>query len=153
MQSNLARWKAAMAVSVTVLAAACGSTPGSGGGTSPPGSAATTGTSQADSSMCRDATALRASLENILSYQPGKDSIASLRADLGDVSTKIARLRAGPHDTWSPQLTALQTALKKLRTESANPDVLARPAGVTRALLDVRPKAQAFITASKTQCP
>lgn len=157
MQSNLARWKTALAVAVTVavtvLAAACGSSPGSGGSTSPPGSAATTGPSQADSAMCRDATALRASLENILSYQPGTDSIASLRADLGDASTKVATLRAGSHDTLSPQLTALETALKKLRTEATNPDLLARPAGVTRALVDVRPKAQAFIAAAKTQCP
>lgn len=152
-QSNLARWKAAMAVAVMVLAAACGSTSGHGGSTSPPASAATTGSPQADSTACRDAVALRASLENILSYQAGKDSIASLRADLGDANNKVATLRAAPHDTWSPQLTALETALKKLRTEAVNPDLLARPAGITRALVDVRPKAQAFITASKTQCP
>lgn len=153
MQRSHAAWKAAMVIGVAALAAACGHSSGNGGAASPPTSAAATGSARADSSICRNAAALRASLENIVSYQAGKDSIASVRANLSDAKSRLAALRANPHDPWSPQLAALDTALKKLQSEAANPAVLSRPAGVTRALADVRPKAQSFIAAAKTKCP
>lgn len=103
--------------------------------------------------MCSDAAALRASLERIVSFQPGKDALAGLRADLADAGTRLTALRANPNDPWSPQLTALDTTLKKLRTEAANPAVNARPAGIARVLEDVRPKVRTFIAAAKAQCP
>lgn len=138
-----------MAVAMVVLAAACGSTPASGGHTSP----AATGSPRADASLCQDAAALRASLENILSYQAAKEPIARLRADLGDANTKLTALRVTPHGTWSPELTALETALKKLKNEAVNPVLRARPAGIERALADVGPKARSFFAAVKSQCP
>lgn len=152
MQSNLATWKAAVVIAATVLAAACGSGSGNGGTASHPPPAAGTGSARADSATCQDAAALRASLQNIQGYLAGKDSIASLRADLADANTKLAALKAKGDSAWGPQLAALETALKKLRTEATNPAVLARPAGVIQALADVRPKAQSFINAVKTQC-
>lgn len=153
MQRSHATWKAAMVIGVATLAAACGNASGNGGTASSPSSAAATGSAHADSSICRNAVALRASLQNIVSYQPGKDSIASLRANLSDAKSRLAALRANPHDPWSPQLAALDTALKKLQSEAANPAVLSRPAGAARALTNVRPKAQSFIAAAKIQCP
>lgn len=153
MPGNLATWKAAMVIAATALVAACGHASGNGGSGSRPTSAAASSPARADSAMCQDAAALRTSLENILGYQAGKDTIAGLRADLGDANAKLAALRATRHGPWSPQLTALETALKKLQKEAANPAVLHRPAGITRVLADVRPKAQTFIAAAKAQCP
>lgn len=146
---NLATWKAAMVIAVLAVVAACGQSSGNGGTASP----AATGTARADSAICQDAAALRASLGNILSYQAGTASIAKLRANLGDAKTKLAALQASGHSAWSPQLTALETALKRLQTQATNPAVLTRPTAVTRALTDVRPKAQSFINAAKAQCP
>jgi hypothetical protein len=151
MRRNLV-WKTAMAVAVTALAAACGGGTGNAGHTSPPASPAVTGTAGADSVTCQLAGALRTSLDNIVSFKPGS-SIAGLRADLGDAQNRLARLKASPDDPWSPQLTALETSLKKLRTEATNPVLTARTAGVTKALADARPKAQSFITAAKAHCP
>jgi hypothetical protein len=96
---------------------------------------------------------LRTSLENILSYNAATASIASLRADLGDANTKLTALKADPHGTWSPELTALETALKKLKSAATNPVLQARAAGIVRALADVGPKARTFFAAVKSQCP
>lgn len=153
MQSNLTPWKAAAVAAVTALAAACGNAAAGGGHTSPAASPTATSPPQASSRMCQDAAALRTSLENIVSFQPGKDPIARLKADLGDAHTKLAALRTASHDRWAPQIAALDTSLKKLRSEAANPGLIARPAGIERALRDVGPKARSFFSAAKTQCP
>lgn len=50
-------------------------------------------------------------------------------------------------------LAALAATLRKLRAEATNRVVTARPAGIARALGDVRPKARTFIAAGKTRCP
>lgn len=153
MQSNLVRWKAAAVAAVMVLAAACGNAGAGSGHTSPPASPAATSPPRASADMCKDAAALRTSLENIVSFQAGKDPVARLRADLADAGTKLAALSTASHDRWGPQIAALETSLKKLRSEAINPSLTARPAGIERALRDVGPKARSLFTALNNQCP
>jgi len=50
-------------------------------------------TFSADSAVCRDVAALHVSVDKLLGYQPGKHTIASLRADLSEVNAKLAALR------------------------------------------------------------
>lgn len=152
MQGNHATWKTAAVAAVTVLAAACGSTAARGGSASTPASPGATGTRQVSAEMCQDAAALRTSLENIVSFRAGKEPVARLRADLADASTKLAALRGNPQGIWRPQIAALETSLKVLHSEAANPAVTARPAGIQRALTGVGPKARTFITSAKAQC-
>jgi hypothetical protein len=153
MPSSPARWKTVTVAAVMVLAAGCGSAAANGAGTPRPTSPAASGSPQPHSAVCSDAAALRTSLERIVSFQPGKDALVGLRADLAGANRSLAALRASPDDPLSPQLAALDTALKKLRTEAVHSAVTARPAGIAQALGDVKPKVRTFIAAAKAKCP
>jgi hypothetical protein len=155
MRSSLGRRKtvAVAVAAVAVLAAGCGSAAPSTAGTPRPTSPAASGSPQQQSAICSDAAALRTSLDRIVGFQPGKDALAGLRADLAGANRSLAALRASPGNPLSPELTALATTLKKLRTEAVHSAVTARPAGIAEALGDVKPKVRTFIAAAKAQCP
>lgn len=155
MGRDLARWKLVIVVAVMMLlTAACGSGgTASGKSTASPTASAAAGTSQADSAACQDVAALHASMQKLLSYQPGKDTIASLKVNLSDVNAKLSALRQSAPNTWSAQRGPLQAALRSLQDEVTGSVGTGRVAGILRALGEVRTRAQNLFDAAKAQCP
>ncbi len=105
-----------------------------------PSAAATLGTFPTNSAVCRDVAALHASVDRLLGYRPGKNTIASLKADLSEVNTKLAALRQSAHCTLSAQRGPLQAALSNLRDEVTAAVGTGQVSGIVRALGDVRVK-------------
>jgi hypothetical protein len=155
MGSNLARWKLVVVAAVMMLlAAACGSSGTASAKSSTSATApAATRTSPADSAACRDVAALQASVQKLVSYQPGKDTIASLRVDVSDANAKLSALRQSSPDTWSTQRGPLQVALRNLQDEVTGSVGTGKVAGILSALGVVRTRAQNLFDVAKAQCP
>jgi hypothetical protein len=154
MDSNLATWKVLIALAlITLLAAACGSGSSTSGHASPSPSATATGTLPADSAICQDVRALHTSMQKLLSFQPGKDTIASLKANVSDVNDKLTALRISAHDTLSAQWGPLQATMRNLQSAVTSSVGTGQAAGIVRAMGDVRTKAQNLFTAAEAYCP
>jgi hypothetical protein len=137
-----------------VLVTACGPTViKSGSSARSPSATATPGTFSANSAVCQDVAALHASVDRLLGYRPGKNTIASLKADLSEVNIKLVALRQSAHDTLSAQRGPLQAALNNLRDEVTAAVGTGQVSGIVRALGDVRVKAQNLFTAAMAECP
>jgi hypothetical protein len=124
-----------------------------GNSSSSPAATAAPGTAQADSAVCHDVAALHASVERLLSYQPGKSTIASLKYDLNDVNTKLVALRQGAHDPLSAQTGPLAAAVRNAQSAVTASVGTGQVASIMRTLGDVRAKAQSFFAAAKAECP
>jgi hypothetical protein len=155
MKINHASWKAAtVAAAVLMLVTACGPTViKSTSSARSPSAAVTPGTFSADSAVCRDVAALHASVDRLLGYQPGKHTIASLRADLSEVNAKLTALRQSAHGTLSAQRGPLQAALSNLSGQVTAAVGTGQVSGIMRALGEVRVKARNLFTAAKAECP
>jgi hypothetical protein len=158
MKSNLAMWKAATAAAAMIMlllvVTACGPTViKSGSSARSPSAAAAPGTFSTDSAVCRDVAALHASVDKLLSYRPGKNTIASLKANLSEVNTKLVALQQSAHGTLSAQRGPLQAALRNLQDEVTAAVGTGQVTRILRALDNVRAKAQDLFTAAKAECP
>jgi hypothetical protein len=145
--------KAITAAVAMLLMAGCGPAAIKAGNTTPPPSATVTGTSQADPAVCQDVAALHASVDRLLSYQPGKSTIASLKYDLNDANTKLVALRQSAHGTLATQTGPLATALRDAQTTVTGAVGTGQVAGIMRALGEVRTRAQSFFATAKAECP
>jgi hypothetical protein len=155
MRGHLATGKAiAVAAVATLLMAGCGPAVIKAGNSTPPPSApATTATAQADAAVCQDVAALHASVDRVLSYQPGKSTIASLKSDLSDASTKLVALRQRAHETLSAQTGPLAAAVRNAQGAVTASVGTGQVADIMRTLGDVRAKAQSLFAAAKAYCP
>jgi len=153
-ESKFAPWKVLMAVAVIMLlSAACGSGSSTSGKASPSTLATTTGTLQADSAVCKDVAALHTSVQKLVSFRVGHDTITSLRVDISDVNDKLTALRKSAHDTLSAQQGPLQATLRNLQNEVTGAIGTGRAAGIVQAIGAVRTKAQNLFTAAEAYCP
>jgi hypothetical protein len=155
MRRHLATGKAiTVAAVVTVLMAGCGAAAiKAGNATSSPSAVAAPGTAQADSAVCQHVAALHTSVERLLSYQPGKNTIASLKYDLNDVNTKLVALRQGAPDPLSTQTGPLAAAVRNAQSAVTASVGTGQVASIMRTLGDVRAKAQNLFAAAKAECP
>jgi hypothetical protein len=157
MKSNLAMWKAATAAAAMMMlllvVTACGPTVIKSGSSARSPSATAPGTFSTDSAVCRDVAALHASVDKLLSYRPGKNTIASLKANLSEVNTKLVALQQSAHGTLSAQRGPLQAALRNLQDEVTAAVGTGQVTRILRALDNVRAKAQDLFTAAKAECP
>lgn len=151
--------KLALAACGLALLAGCTS-----GGTSPassPSAAAPATSSPAASpttsaTLCADADALRASLDQLrhINVQPG--AVSEITSDISNVRTALTTLVNNAHGRWQAQTSALSAALDKLRTAvtslGASPGV-STVTGAVSALGQVNTAAQNFLAAVNTDCP
>lgn len=153
--TTLSWWKVVgVLVGAALLAVACGS-----GGT-PSGSASPSPTpsvpAQPTSVLCRDAEALRASLDRLTGVSVGAGTVDEVKADLADVKAKLDTLIADAGDQWRAQTSALKSALASLSTAvenlAATPGADALSAVVT-ALGGVTTAAQNLLAAVNVACP
>jgi uncharacterized protein (DUF885 family) len=110
---------ATAAVTITMAAAACGST--ASGSSAPSASAHHSAGSPAPSqqisrAQCQDKAALNTSLTNLLQVSIRKSALKRVQADLEDLQAKLSALRGDMHGGYSAQINALQSALTKLQT-------------------------------------
>jgi hypothetical protein len=92
-------------------------------------------------------------VDKLLSYRPGKNTIASLKANLSEVNTKLVALQQSAHGTLSAQRGPLQAALRNLQDEVTAAVGTGQVTRILRALDNVRAKAQDLFTAAKAECP
>lgn len=163
-----ARWKlAAIAACIVLLAVGCGlsSNTTSAGATAPGGTPvgapsspapASPAVSPGNSVLCADAADLRASLDKLTHITVGKSTASEIKADLANVQSNLTAFAASVRSQWQAQISALKSALAKLRTAVSN--LTAHPststvAGVATALGDVNAAAQDLLAAVNTRCP
>jgi hypothetical protein len=111
----------AVAAGITLITAGCGSSGAASGSASPsPATHSATSaaqTPQASSALCREAAALRRSLASLTHLSMGQGALQQAEADLRDAHARISRIAADTHGKFSPQVSALKSALARLRTE------------------------------------
>ena len=150
----------ALAAGTALLAAACGSSGGLYGGSSPsPTSAAPTSAAPAPSptsALCQQAAALRASIHTLTDITVGQGMGDEIKSDLADVRSKLNAFTAQAHGQYHSQTSALSASLDKLQTAvsdlSANPSASTVSATVG-ALRDVSAAAGSLLSAVGQRCP
>ena len=154
-----ARWKmAAVTVTAGLLAVGCGSGGIYGGGASSgtTSAAASSPAAGPTSALCRDAAALRASLDKLGHISVGPGTGDEIKADVADVKAKLNALRAQAHGELQAQTNALKTALLKLQgaasTLSSNPSASA-VSEVAAAVREVTSSGSSLLAALGKQCP
>ena len=126
--------------------------------TATPTTAATAspGTPTPNPTVCADAAALRASVDELLAVTVRPGLADEIEADLKDVQAKLATLRTDARGGLQDEVTALESALSTLQTAvqslAANPDVTAVQA-VRTALQQLGPAARDLQTAIEARCP
>ena len=116
----------AVAIAAGLLTCACGSSGASSGPAGGSGSATSAAASASPSTLppasalCRDADALRASLDKLKHVTIGKGTGDEITADLTDVKTKLDALATEAHRQWQAQISALKESLAKLQTAAKN---------------------------------
>jgi uncharacterized phage infection (PIP) family protein YhgE len=145
----------AVVCGLTLLAAGCGSS-GTAPGSTPAAASSSATASPANSALCADATALRASLDKLRHVSVGAGTVNEITADLSEVKTALTSLVNDAHGQWQAQTSALSSALAKLAT--AVSDLAAHPgastvSGVVAALGDINTAAQNLLAAVNTSCP
>ena len=152
-----------MAAGAALLAAACGSSGGLYGGSSPsttsaaPSSAAPSAAAPSPASaLCQDAAALRASIDNLTHVQVGQGMGDQIKSDLADVKAKLATFKTQAHGQWQSQTSALSASLTKLQTAASN--LTSNPSASTvsatvSALREVSASAGSLLSAIGTKCP
>ena len=155
----LAGWKVTVVLAATVVsAAACGSSGSTSASSGTSASAASSApasatASQASAQVCADVAALHTAMDKLLTYQPGKETIASLKYNVVQVQDKLTALRASAHDTLSVQRGPLQAAVNNLQQEVSSSVGTGQAAGIARDLGVVKTKAQSLFTAADAVCP
>jgi hypothetical protein len=151
-----------LALAACGLALLAGCTSGSTSPASSPSAAAPATSSSpatassASATLCADAAALRASLDQLrhVSVQPG--AVSEITSDISNVRTALTTLVNNAHGRWQAQTSALSAALDKLRTAvsslAASPGV-STVTGAVSALGQVNTAAQNFLAAVNTDCP
>jgi len=150
----------ALAAGTALLAAACGSSGGLYGGSSPsPTSAAPTSAAPAPSptsALCQQAAALRASIHTLTDITVGQGMGDEIKSDLADVRSKLNAFTAQAHGQYHSQTSALSASLDKLQTAvsdlTANPSASTVSATVS-ALRDVSAAAGSLLSAIGKRCP
>jgi hypothetical protein len=153
------RWHAAaVAAGATLLVAACGSSGGLYGGSSPSATSAAQSPAALSptSAVCQDAAALRASIDTLTHVQVGQGMGDEIKADLADVSAKLKTLTTHAHGQWQSQTSALSASLTKLQTAASN--LTSNPSSSTvsatvSALREVSASAGSLLSAIGTKCP
>ena len=106
--------------------------------------------------MCADATALRASLDQLrrVNVQPG--AVSQITANLNDVKAALTKLVNDARGQFQTQTSALSAALDTLKTAvsslGASPGV-STVSGVVSGLGQVNTAAQNLLAAVNTDCP
>lgn len=158
---RLAWWKvAAVMFGIALIAVACGSggTPSGGGSpaTTPAPAVSPSPTARPTSALCRDAAALRASLDRLTHVSVGAGTAEEINADLSDVKAKLDTLIADAGTQWQAQTSALKSAIGTLQTAVSN--LAANPtssnvSAVVSALGDAATAAQNLLAVVNTSCP
>jgi hypothetical protein len=154
---------AGAALAAGLLAAACGSgsTSSSAAGasasaTSPAASAASPSTASANSPLCQDAAALRASLDKLKHVTIGAGTADEIKADVGDVKSKLSAVKTEAHGQWQAQISALEDSLAKLQSSvkslTSNPGA-STISGTVSALRGVAASGSSLLAALSQQCP
>jgi hypothetical protein len=151
--------KLALAACGLALLAGCGSG-GATSASSPSAAAPATSSSPAasppSSTLCADADALRASLDQLrhVNVQPG--AVSQITSDLNAVRSALTTLVNNARGRWQAQTSALSAALDTLKTAvsslGASPGV-STVSGVVSALGQVNTAAQNLLAAVNTDCP
>ncbi len=156
--TGTARGRLALAACGLALLAGCGSG-GASSGSSPSAAASASpsaAASPSSSALCADATALRASLDQLrhVNVQPG--AVNEITSDLNNVRAALTTLVTNAHGRWQAQTSALSAALDTLKTAvsslGASPGV-STVSGVVSALGQVNTAAQNLLAAVNTDCP
>jgi len=150
---------------LALLAAGCGSggssgsTP-AGGSSSPAGSPApsappTSSGAEANSALCADAAALRASVDKLRHITVGAGTASEITADLKEVKAALTTFIQDAHGQWQAQTSALSSAIATLSTAvsslTASPGV-GTVSGVVAALGGVSTAAQDLLAAVNPSC-
>ena len=166
MAAKPTRWKLVMSAGgLALLAAGCGSggssgsTP-AGGSSSPAGSPApsappTSSGAEANSALCADAAALRASVDKLRHITVGAGTASEITADLKEVKAALTTFIQDAHGQWQAQTSALSSAIATLSTAvsslTASPGV-GTVSGVVAALGGVSTAAQDLLAAVNPSC-
>jgi hypothetical protein len=146
------------ACGLALLAAGCGSSGSTPSGTASPSAAASSSApaSPANSVLCADAAALRASLDKLRHVTVGTGAVNEITADISAVKTALTTFVTDAHGQWQAQTSALSAALDTLKTAAsslaASPGV-STVSGVVAALGHVNTAAQNLLAAVNTDCP
>jgi hypothetical protein len=144
------------------LLAGCGSGGSSSGSTpsaatSPSAAAASSAAaSPSNSTLCANAAALRASLDQLRHVKVARGAASEITADLNDVRAALTTLVTDARGRWQTQTSALSAALDTLGTATSS---LATSPGastvsaVVAALGQVNTAAQNLLAAVNTYCP
>jgi len=168
MVARAVRWKLVMsACGLALLAAGCGSggssgsTPASGSSSpaaSSPASSAppTSSGAEANSALCADAAALRASVDKLRHVTVGAGTVSEITSDLTAVKAALTKFVQDAHGQWHAQTSALSSAIATLSTAVSS--LTASPgagtvAGVVAALGGVSTAAQNLLAAVNPSCP
>ena len=150
--------KLALAACGLALLAGCGSggaTSGSSPSAAAPASSSSPAASPPSSTLCADAAALRASLDQLrhVNVQPG--AVSQITSNLNAVRSALTTLVNNAHGRWQAQTSALSAALDTLKTAvsslGASPGV-STVSGVVSALGQVNTAAQNLLAAVNTDC-
>ena len=157
--TRTAHRKLALAVCGLALLAGCGSggaTSGSSPSAAAPATSSSSAASPSSSALCADATALRASLDQLrrVNVQPG--AVSQITANLNDVKAALTKLVNDARGQFQTQTSALSAALDTLKTAvsslGASPGV-STVSGVVSALGQVNTAGQHLLAAVDTDCP
>ncbi len=146
------------ACGLALLAAGCGSSGSTPSGTASPSAAASSSAaaSPANSVLCADAAALRASLDKLRHVTVGAGAVNEITADINAVKTALTTFVTDARGQWQAQTSALSAALDTLKTAAsslaASPGV-STVSGVVAALGHVNTAAQNLLAAVNTDCP
>jgi hypothetical protein len=148
---------AAVTLAAGLLAVGCGSGGLYGGGSSGTTSPATSAPAASPTSaLCKDAAALRASLDKLKHVSIGPGTGDEIKADVADVKAKLTALTAQAHGELQAQSTALKTALLKLQgaasTLASNPSASA-VSEVVAGVREVASSGSSLLAALSEQCP
>ena len=167
MVARPARWKLVMSAGgLALLAAGCGSGGSSGstpaGGSSSPAASSpassappTSPGAEANSALCADAAALRASVDKLRHITVGAGTASEIAANLREVKTALTTFIQDAHGQWQAQTSALSSAIATLSTAvsslTASPGV-GTVSGVVAALGGVSTAAQNLLAAVNPSC-
>jgi len=167
MVARPARWKLVMSAGgLALLAAGCGSGGSSGstpaGGSSSPAASSpassappTSPGAEANSALCADAAALRASVDKLRHITVGAGTASEIAADLKEVKAALTTFIQDAHGQWQAQTSALSSAIATLSTAvsslTASPGV-GTVSGVVAALGGVSTAAQNLLAAVNPSC-
>jgi hypothetical protein len=133
-----------------------GTSPASSPSAAAPATSSPAASPSASATLCADAEALRASLDQLrhVSVQPG--AVSEITSDISNVRAALTTLVNNAHGRWQAQTSALSAALDKLRTAvsslGASPGV-STVTGAVSAVGQVNTAAQNLLAAVNTDCP